>query len=166
MVDDCIIRRELRRSFGQRERVSERIVKGISRRREESPIPHKSRIETGIGCARRPPLVAGSSSVPSNDVVILNANGNRLTVAKSVHWRIAASTSVVRVESARYVEPQKSSQVRQRWVNGPSKTRFQSRFDPASETCRRKYGAQLVIEVTLTEGKTAPQHSASRGATR
>src|SRR5262245_55303682 len=166
MVDDWIIRQELCRSFGQRERVSERIIKGISRRREESPIPHQSGIETGIGCARRPPLVSRSTSVPSNDVVILNANGDRLTVATSVHWRVAASTSVVRVESARRVKPQKSSQVRQRWVKGPSKTRFQGRFDPASETCRRKYGAQLVIEVTLTEGKTAPQHSASRGSTR
>src|SRR5262245_35953518 len=166
MVDDWIIRRELRRSFGQRERVSKRIVKGISRWREESPIPHQSRIETGIGCARRPPLVSRSSSVPSNDVVILNANGNRLTVAKSVHWRMTASTSVVRVESTRCVEPQKSSQVRERWVKGPSKTQFQSRLDSASETCRCKYGAELVVEVTLTEGEAAPQDRARRGETR
>ena len=82
--DDRIERRELGCPFRERELETSRVVEGVPRQGHKPPVPHQVRIEGRVRRGWSPPLVAGTGTISPYDIVVLDADSNRLAVAKSV----------------------------------------------------------------------------------
>src|SRR2546427_7944502 len=78
MLDDRIVRRKTNRIFRRRKEEALRIVEGITGRRVEPPIPHQRREEGRIDRHRSSALVARPGAPRAHEVVVLNADGDRL----------------------------------------------------------------------------------------
>ena len=112
VCDDWVVGGELGASFRSREEEAPRVIERISRRRREAPIPHQVGVKRGVdhsGCA---PLITRSGTVGPHQIVILDADGDGLSVAHAVRRRVAPPTRVVIMQSARDIEPEQPPKVR------------------------------------------------------
>src|SRR5205823_3137759 len=92
-------------------------------------IPHKVRIERGVDGHGRTPLIARPAAIRADHAIVINADGNRLSVTKSTRGRVAAGAGVVTVQAADGVEPEQPAKICPPWINAATKTAFESGFN-------------------------------------
>ena len=99
MSDDRIIGGKSGRPLGQWKDEALGIVEWISRRRGETPVPHQVRVERGIHHRGCPTLIAWTDTGRPDDTIVLNANGDRLSVPEPRRGRMATGTGIVVMQS-------------------------------------------------------------------
>src|SRR5262252_1202405 len=90
-----------------------RVIEGISRGSEEPAVPHQPGKECDIDCSRRPPLIPRTSAIVAHDVIVLDPDGDRLTVAEAIRRRMASGAGVIVMQRMDLVEPQQPPKIGQ-----------------------------------------------------
>ena len=73
-------------------------------------------IERRVGREWRATLIAGARAMGPDNIVVLDADRDRLRVAECPARRVTATASIVVVEAARLVEPQEPAEIGKLWV--------------------------------------------------
>ena len=137
---------ELRSPLRRREDETRGVVERISGRTPEPPVPHQLRVERIVDHHRRATLVARARAAGAHDSVVLDADGDRLRVAKAVGRRVAAGAGVVAVEAEDAIEEEIAPEIREHWIDTAAQARFESGFDPTGETLLRQDTGKLVVD--------------------
>lgn len=72
-----------------------RVIKGIAGVGGEAAVPHQFRVEGVIDDERRAPLIAGALPARTDNVIVADANGNRLRVTEAVAGGVTPGATVV-----------------------------------------------------------------------
>jgi len=153
MGHDRIVGREPRRPFRQWKLESERVIERVAGGHGEPPVPHHVRIERRVGSERRAPLVTRALAVRADDIVVLDADGNRLRVAERATRRMAAAAGIVVVQPTGLVEPEQPAEVRQFRIQRSPERREELRLDRTGEARAAKRCAHFRIEVFLRQSE-------------
>src|SRR5438094_10026939 len=111
MRHDRIVWREAGGSLGKWKLESERVIERVAGDGGEATVPHQVGIQRRIGREGRATLVARALAIGPDDIVVLDADRDRLRVAECPARRVAATTSIVVVEAARLVEPKEPAKI-------------------------------------------------------
>src|SRR6185437_1020131 len=105
MSHDRIVGRKARRSLRVGKPEPERVIEWVPGDRGKPAVPHQVRIERRVRRKRRAPLVAGTLAMGSDDIVVLDADRDRLRVTEGTARRMATAAGVVVVKPPQRVEP-------------------------------------------------------------
>jgi len=83
--------------------------------------------------------------VRSNDAVVINADGNRLCITKTIRWRVTATTRIVIVQASDGVKPEQAPKISQLIVYLATDPLFERGFDSAREAFILEHGPQFFI---------------------
>src|SRR5262249_20351824 len=106
------------------------IVEGIAREGSEPGVPHEGGEEGGVDRHRGASLVSGAFAVGSGEAVVVDADGDGLSVPEAVCGGVTAATGVVVIQSRNGVEPEEASEVGELWVKLASEAGLEGLFDP------------------------------------
>src|SRR6185436_18722189 len=131
---DRIVWREARCSLGQRKPESERVIEWIAGDRGEATVPHLVGIERRVGREWRATLIAGARAMGPDNIVVLDADRDRLRVAECPARRVTPTASIVIVEAAQVVEPQEPAEIGKLWVKRSPEPLQELRLDRTGES--------------------------------
>src|SRR5437773_11943138 len=134
MRHDWIVWREPRCSLGKRKLESECVIERVAGDRGEATVPHHVGIERRVGREWRATLVAGARAIGPDDIVVLDADRDRLRVAECSARRVTPTAGIVVVEAARLVEPKEPAEIGKLRVKGSPERRQKLRLDRTGES--------------------------------
>ena len=151
MRHDRIVWRKPRCSLGKRKAESERVVERVAGDHGEATVPHHVGIERCVGRKWRATLVTRARTIAPDDIVVLDADRDRLRVAESPARRVTPTARVVVVEAARLVEPQEPAEIGKLRVKGSPEPRQKLRLDRTGESRAAQFGQHLPVEVRFRQ---------------
>ena len=87
------------------------LSKRIAGKSDKSRRPHQRRVKDRVWDERCATLIARATAIWADDVIVVDAYGHRLRVAKTECGRMAAGTGVVTMQSQNFVEEQEASEI-------------------------------------------------------
>jgi hypothetical protein len=132
--------------LGRRKSKTQRRIERVAGDRHESGRPHQRRVEDRVRDERRTTLVARPTPIRADDIVIVDADRNRLRIAESERRGVTTGARVVVVQSEDLVEKQKAPQIGERRVDAATQASFERPFDASGEARLTQDGAEGAVE--------------------
>src|SRR6185437_7781106 len=104
-----------------------------------------------VGREWRAALVARALAIGPDDIVVLDADRDRLRVAECPARRVAAAAGIVVVETARLVEPEEPAEIGKLRIEGSAEGRQELRLDRTGEARAAQCGSNLPIELLVRQ---------------